>query len=202
MKTFLTILYAILSYGCSNIRVLNEKIYEAQLQAIKESPYKSAEGTIIYVEAQKKFRLNHLPKIIKDKLKESAILNDTLWMTESFDAICINCPSYVMKVLIRDTVYTINKEVLDHKGGVNYAVEIRPLQLSSKDLQLESSYSDLIEVAGKIRNGERLSENPLEYGDDNCHGGDHTIATVIYPNSKMEALYIRCWLPLSLRSSR
>jgi hypothetical protein len=200
MKTVLTIVTAILFYGCSDIWVLNEKIYEAQLKTINQSPYKSAAGTSVYVENQKNFRLNYLPKLIKDKLKESATLNDTLWMTESFDAICLNCPSYVMKVLLRDTVYTINREVLGHKGGVTYTVETKPLQQHYKDFQLEANYSNLIEVALKIRAGQPWNMNPLQYGDDNCNDGDHTIATVIYPNKKIEVLYVRCWLPLSFRS--
>jgi hypothetical protein len=104
--------------------------------------------------------------------------------------------------ILRDTVYTINREILGHKGGVTYTVEVEPLHLRSKDLQLESSYSNLIEVAEKIRAGESWNKNPLQYDDDNCHDGDHTIATVIYPNKKIEALYVRCWLPLSFRNRK
>jgi hypothetical protein len=114
----------------------------------------------------------------------------------------MNCPNYVMRVLLRDTVYTINKEILGHKGGVTYAVEVQPLHLHRKELQLEPAYSDIIEIAEKMRAGKSWNENPLQYGDDNCHDGDHTIATVLYPNKKIEAMYVRCWLPLSLRNRK
>ena len=63
----------------------------------------------------------------------------------------------------------------------------------SKDSQLKFDYRGIDEIAVKVRSGEAWKENPLRYGEDKCADGDHTIVTVIYPNKKVEAIYVRCW---------
>lgn len=48
----------LLCCGCINMGRLNDRIYEAQKQAVLQSPYKSARGALGYVEVQKSYRLN------------------------------------------------------------------------------------------------------------------------------------------------
>ncbi len=181
---------------------LNNKIYEAQKQAVLKSSYKSASGTLVYVDAQKDFRLNTLPKMIRDKIYASDALKDTIFMTETFNEICMNCPSDWVKVLFKDTVYSTREEILGHKGGSTYKVESEPFNLNSKDFQYELRNSEIIEIVGKIRKGEPWTTNSLQYGSDNCNDGDHTILTVIYPDKKIEALYVRCWTPSIYRNRK
>ncbi len=141
--------------------------------------------------------MNRSLPLIEGKLKEISNINDTLWMTEYFDATCWDCPSTVTNLMLRDTVYTVTWEILGHKGGATYNVEVNPFHGLSRDLRQEPS--ELVEIVEKTRDGEPLTRNPLQYGDDNCNDGGYTIATVIYPDRKIEAIYVRCWLPLSLR---
>jgi hypothetical protein len=202
MKAVIYFLITILTLGCKDIGNLNNDIYEVQKQAVLSSPYKSASGTTVYIDAQKNFRLRTLPKLIRNKIFLAETLSDTVFMTESFDAICINCPSDWMKVLVKDTVYSVRAEILGHKGGINYNVEAEPFDPSSKDFQYELRNSELIEIISKIRNGNTWTSNPLQYGSDNCNDGDHTILTVIYPNKKIEALYVRCWTPSFYRNRK
>lgn len=202
MKTLIIFLVIISSLGCTNCYNLNEKIYEVQKQAVLKSPYKSASNTTVYVEVQKDFRLNTLPKLIRNKIFSSDALKDTIYIAETFDDICLNCPSDWIKVLLNDTIYSTRREMLDHKGGVAYRVETEPFNLNSKDFGYELRNSELIEIVGKIKKGEPWSNNPLQYGSDNCNDGGHTIVTVIYPNWNIEAIYVRCWAPFYYRNRK
>ena len=202
MKTVCILLISFLFFGCTGIERLNNKIYEIQKQSILESPYKSAIGTTVYVEAQKDFRLNKLPKLLRNKIYSGNALKDTIFMTESFDAICMNCPSDWMKVLLRDTVYSIRKMILGHRGDIAYDIETEPFYANSKDFQYELRNSDLIEIVGKIRNNQPWKTDPLQYGSDNCNDGDYTVITVIYPDEKIEAMYVRCWMPSLYRNRK
>jgi hypothetical protein len=202
MKAFITSLIIISTFGCKDVVKLNNEIYAVQKQAVLKSPYRSASGTTVYVDAQKNFRLRTLPKLIRNKIFNPDVLGDTIFMTETFDAICINCPSDWMKVLIKDTIYSVRAEILGHKGGIKYNVEVEPFDPSSKDFQYKLRNSELIEIVSKIRNGNTWTSNPLQYGSDNCNDGDHTILTVIYPNKKIESLYVRCWTPCFYRNRK
>lgn len=202
MKAVITFLVVILIFGCKDYDNLNTKIYEVQKQAVLKSPYKSASGLTVYVDAQKDFRLNTLPKLIRNKIYASDTSKDTVFLTETFDAICTNCPSDWMKVLVKDTVYSIRSEILGHKGGVSYKIETELFNLNSKDFQYELRNSELIEIVDKIRKGQSWKTDPLQYGSDNCNDGDHTIVTVIYPSKEIEALYVRCWIPSFYRNRK
>lgn len=191
---------AFLFFGCTNIKNLNNKIYEVQKKAIVESPYKSAAGATIYIEAQKKFRLNKLPRLLRNKIYSNDTSRDTIFIVESFDAVCTNCPSDRMQVLLRDTIYSVQMEILGHKGNVTYPIETELLNLNSKNVQYELKYNELIEIVGKIRNRQPWKTDLLQYGSDNCNDGDHTVITVIYPENKIEAIYVRCWMPFLYRN--
>ena len=64
MKAVYIFLIVLSTFGCSDLVNLNDKIYEAQKQAVLISPYKSASGTLGYIDAEKDFRLNtELPQV-------------------------------------------------------------------------------------------------------------------------------------------
>ena len=196
------ILIFVSTIGCNDFINLNVKVYEAQKQAVLNSPYKSASGTIVYVNAQKDFRMCTLPKLIRNKIYLTNALKDTIFMTETFDETCINCPSDWVKVLLKDTVFSTRREILGHKGGSTYKVETEEFNINSKDFQFELRNSELIEIVNKVKKGERWTIDPLQYGSDKCNDGDHTIVTVIYPNKKIEAIYVRCWTPFFYRKGK
>lgn len=202
MKAVIILLIFSSLTGCKDFDSLNNKMYEVQKQAVLTSPYKSASGTTAYVDAQKDFRLKTLPKLIKNQISVSDALNDTIFITETYDETCVNCSCDWMKVMLRDTIYSIRKEILGHKSGVTYKVSAEPFAFNSKDFQYELRNSEFIEIVNKIRKGESWTTSPLQYGSDNCNDGDHTIITVIYPSKTIEALYVRCWTPSFYRDKK
>lgn len=185
--------------GCVDFESLNEMIYNSQVNAVTNSQYQSARGTLVYVEAQKDFRLTKLSKLIKSKIS-SANLKDTIFITETFDEICINCPSDWMKILIKDTIYSIRSEAMGHTGKIKYIVEIEKFDPGISNFEYKLRNSEHIEIINKIRSGIHWLDNPLQYGSDNCLDGDHTIFTIIYPNKKIESMYVRCWMPYFYRN--
>jgi hypothetical protein len=193
-KVFISIIVILIS-GCSDLARLNDRIYEVQKQAISESPYKDAPNAYTYIQLQKEERLKIFKDFFKSKIKQINS-KDTIYLMESFDAICTGCSSFPTKALIGDTIYTLFQEVLGHEGGVRYNVEKEKFKLGYTDLKFESKNTALVEVAGKVKSGIPWKKDPLQYGMDNCADGDHTFITVIYPDQKIEALYVRCWLPV------
>lgn len=202
MKIVISFFVVISTMGCTNFHYLNKKIYEVQKEAILNSPYKSASGLSALVDIQKAFRTKGLPKLISNKLFATNASADTIYLIETFDVTCLKCPSDWIKVLLKDTIYFARREILGHKGGVVYEVETVPFNVASKNNQYESGNSELIEIVAKIRKGEPWLTNSLQYGSDNCNDGDHTLVTLIYPNRKMEAMYVRCWMPSLYRNRK
>lgn len=173
---------------------MNNLIYEIQKQQLLQSPYKDAKGAIIKINVQKQFRLNGLPDLLKDKIFKQKESTDTLLLLEDFDEICYNCSSQRLQVLYRDTVYFIEREIVGDRA--KYEVKSEKLDLTSKDVYgHQFKYFELIEVKRKINSHQDWLNNPLNYGADGCADGNHTLLTVIYPDKKMEALYVRCWWP-------
>lgn len=199
MKIAYVLLATIPFCACSHIKVVNNKIYEAQLKALGQSPYKSAKGAARYVEAQKKFRSKKLPELLRKKMKEITASKDTLWMSEVFDETCINCVSYQIKVLDKDTIYSLRQEADEHRNLV-FKTQIEPFKLISKDNDYELRNSELIEIVGRMRHKEIWNTNQLQYGADNCNDGDHTLLTVVYPGMQIEVIYVRCWMPFLYRN--
>ena len=200
MRLTFILAIVVLFYSCTNVDALNDQIYKAQKQAVISSPYKSAKGATIY-EVQKKFRADKLPKLIKSKIYSSINSNDTILIAESFDAFCINCPSNRMQVLYKDTVYSLTMEITE-RNKLSYKTAIDPFNIASKEFEYKLKNCGLIETLGKIRNNDPWTANPLEYGTDNCNDGSHTLVTVIYPGKKIEAIYVRCWIPFIYRNKK
>jgi hypothetical protein len=201
MKTVCIAIIMIFISGCSYLGRLNERIYHAQKQAVLESPYKDAPNASSYIEAQKEARIKIFRDFLKDKVSQNA-LRDTLYLMESFDAICLGCSSFLTKVFIKDTVYSLNQEILGHKGDTRYLIEKERFKQGYNDLKFESRNTELVEIVGKVKSGLQWKSDPLHYGMDNCADGEHTIVTVIYPDQRVEALYVCCWLPVLNRKKK
>jgi len=180
-------------FGCSDLQELNNEIYETQIKALSESPYKNASYAKSYIDAQKEFRISKFYKPLQKRLLSAASVNDTVFITETFDEICMGCSSDWMKVLIRDTIYSFNKEILGHRGGVTYSLKSEYFNIDSKD-NYQFRDNEFIEIVRKIRRGETWRDAPLKYGSDDCADGDHTMVTIIYPDKHIETLYVRCWM--------
>ncbi|GAB4092002.1 hypothetical protein [Flaviaesturariibacter terrae] len=180
-------------FGCTDFVALNERILDAQREAAYHSPYKSAGGATGYAEAQAPMRAS-LPRRLRDRMHLRGLGADTLWMIESFDASCIFCPADYIRVLYRDSMYT-----LQHRGNEwipkNYDLEVRPFPRPSSTFDDRLRYDNLEELSEKVRQGQDWRANPLQYGADDCNDGDYTFLSVVYPDGRVEALFVRCLMP-------
>jgi hypothetical protein len=196
----LIVLFILLS-SCNNLHVINDNIYDAQKQTLSNSPYKSASGAFRFLDPQKEFRIGRLPKLMQDRIFKMPTPIDTVWISETFDEVCSNCPSDWMKILFRDTVYTLERHI-DDKNRITYIVKSESFKQLAKIRNTEIEYDDLLEVVQKVRSKLNWSDYPLQYGSDDCADGDHTLFTIIYPDKKIEAMYVRCWQAFTYRNRK
>lgn len=103
-----------------------------------------------------------MPKLLRNKIYSSEQLGDTVFIVESFDAICSNCPSDMMEVLFRDTIYSLNREILSNNThGYKLGIELFDFNSKEDDYRLINSA-----LIVRIRNNRPWTLNPLEYGSD------------------------------------
>jgi len=193
MKILFLFLLLIPLLSCSNLNELNERLYEVQKKQIQQSPYKSASRMFERIKAQRKFRTQEIPYLLKEKLFQQKALVDTLLVFEDFDEICFNCPSDRMQVLYQDTVYFVERKNSGNK--VLYSGQKVKLDTSLNDRYLYHEYHELVEIKNKMKRKEDWLLTPLEYGSDGCLDGNHSLMTAIFPNGKIETIYVRCWWP-------
>lgn len=188
---FLLLINSLLS--CSDLRKLNNRIYEAQKEQIQQSLYTSENRMSARIESQRRFRSQELPELLKEKLYKQRELTDTLLILEDFDENCFNCPSDRMQVLYRDTVYFIEKEISGNKAI--YSGKKVKFDPSLNDSYPYHDFHELVKIKNKIKRKEDWLSNPLDYGSDSCLEGSHTLLTALYPDGKIKILYVRCWWP-------
>jgi hypothetical protein len=191
MDKFLTILLcgfflANLTYG-----QLNQKIDESQKKAIVVSPFKTAKGLNKEISQQRKIRLEYLGIIDSLKIK---FPKDTIFLTENYDFICLGCPADYIQILYKNNLLTIRK----YPNSNNYKRENSTLTNLYFDEQ-GFYYSDIHEIISEIRKSDSWFEKPEKYGTDNCFDGGHTFYTVIYPDNKINSMYMRCWINKEFR---
>lgn len=158
---------------------LSSSILAAQKHAIRISPYLDAYGFHIPV-LQKRFRLTGFPKTIRGLLSGRAHLADTLWLVENFPDECRRCPAFATYILYQDTLYTLRESTTEF-----IAV---PFKKRAADYII-------LEVIDSVRSKRNWMGNPLTFGSNSCWDGEHTLVTVVYPNLRIEAMYVRCWRP-------
>lgn len=187
MRYTICILLLFTTISCSRYEELNKKIFEEQKNHIKKSAFNDARGTFDHIKAQKKFRGDKLPELLKFKLSEMNT-GDTIYLMESFAENCIKCASDVMHLLLRDELI-----VIESYG--NYKVDSVRFNKDSIDSNYQRKYGKLIEIRRKELNNIDWTSNALELGSNNCFGGNYTYITAIYPNGRIKTLYVRCWQP-------
>lgn len=191
MKKLLPLLSIVLMFGCANTKELNEQIYEVQKQELENSPYESAQYAKEKIKRQRRFRQKELPDTFENRVLVQPQA-DTVIVIEEFDEICSNCPASKMMVLHQDTIYSINRDT--EKGSkAEREVHKEPFKTVSLENEYLSNYHQFLVIDKKLRNGVDWKANPTSLGSDTCLGGDYTLATVIYPNGKVESMFVRCW---------
>ena len=201
MRTLAFITLALYLFSCSSTKHLNMQIYAAQKQALETSPYQTAGRISTEINVQKNFRQKRLPPAFRQAIFK-ADSKDTVLLLESYDEICLGCLPYRMQVLHKDTVYQLESTFNNKTKETEYLLKKKEFQ---PDLYIEYDqfdYSEFIEVYNKIKNGISWTENSLVYGSDQCLDGDHTMVTALYPNGKIESIYVRCWLPPAYRNMK
>ena len=182
MKFGIFLIFCLLT-ACSYAQHINYLITRAEEKALKASPYNSSKSFQLshLRENQNSFRRSNYPKSIRSIL-DNMSLDDTLWIVETFDEVCSNCPSFEYNILFKDSAYYFNT-----------LINNRSVKSSFFDKNIKYPHSIFLQIVDSVRQKRNWLLNPLKYGSDGCADGDHTFITIIYPDLKIESLYIRCW---------
>ena len=129
---------------------------------------------------------------LKQLLEEKP--SDTIFLVENYEEICFGCPANFVQVYTGGKLITYKTE--DYK---TYKKEISYLE----QYLFDSSgywYKDIYELRLEMRKGNVWNQNPEKYAGQ-CLGVGGSFYTVLYPSSKIESMYITCWLPEEFRKN-
>ncbi|MGY3794639.1 hypothetical protein [Aquimarina sp. 433] len=143
---------------------------------------------------QKKFREFYL-----DKLNEIQINtpNNPILISECFDFICNGCPANRISLFNNEVWVTLHF----NRKTMRYDVKTKNKDING--LVSEGGiHMDVVEIYKTLSTDKVWNINPEKYGTDECLDGGHIFYTVYYPNKRIESMYMRCWLPKSIRSKR
>ncbi len=178
------------SYG----QRINKQIDKSQKTAISSSPFKSAKGMKNGLYRHKKMRSQYLSII--DSLKRE-FPQDTILLIENYDSICFGCSADFIQIQVREIYITLS---------YNYDTRAfeRKNQKITKFFFDESRYhlSDIQELRNEISENENWNKNPENYGTENCLDGGHTFYSFLYPDRKIDSMYMRCWINKETRNSK
>ena len=146
----------------------------------------SAKGLESELKIQLKYRLQYEEEL-KKLIEENK--NDTIILCEYYDFICSGCPA------VSVGIYVQNK-FISYQENYPEKVYKRTEELLTNDFSNStgSFYSDIDEIKDELRKGNKWNHNPERYGTDQVFDGGHTFYTVLFPSSKIQSMYIRCWL--------
>lgn len=189
----LTIILVVLTTSCSTV---NDRLYRTQKRTVQQSPYKNAEGQTGSIKAQKEFRRTKIPTELLDAL--SSETEKPMILIEDYEEICHSCPSFQIRLQKGDTIYKVRRDFFvpaqeDSIFRPTYEFEKIPFDPDSENGHYQMEYGDIIEIYHKVNQSDDWNSNPLQYGINDCFDGDHTIVSVIYPDQKIESMYVRCW---------
>jgi hypothetical protein len=189
MKYLFLLFMAIPSISEAQFEKINADIFKQQKRQEKITPFKTFGGNI---RDQKKYRL----EVLNNELN-IAQKNDTIYLIESYPYECSNCPSTKIYLLLDLKLVQYSRDWTDE----NRWSYTRKEEFLSRNLVSNTGYffDDLKEIRDLTRSSERWNKNPEKFGTDNCFDGSHTFYTVIYPDSQVETMYIRCWIPKHAR---
>ena len=177
--------------GCSLTSKLNQKIDLSQRDCLKNSPFNTAKGVVAELNAQLKYRRfydNDLDSLIKTYSK------DTIILTENYDYICLGCQADYVQIFIDNSLFTYT-----------YQYDLRKYQKTKDILSVDYvdsrdiKHNDINEIKKELSKDSAWNCKPEKYGTDKCFDGGHTFYTIIYPNGKIESMYMRCWLDKEMR---
>lgn len=208
MHIILLPLFILFLYGCSSsqtkgypksaniffnkISDLNKSIHESQKKSLQDSPFEGRNFLQSYLDIQQPFREQYIQEL--ENLLTKAP-NDTIFLVESYDEICIGCRAdhiaiYTGNLLItyKDTSYK-NTYKREQESLISNFVDKRGYL-----------HDDILELKSEIKyNYTFWNKNPEKYGTDKVLGGAYTFYSVIYPDRRIESMYMRSWTPQYLR---
>ncbi|NLR95124.1 hypothetical protein [Flammeovirga agarivorans] len=187
MNYFSIIILTFLFSSCSITNKLNNQIDQNQKASLVNSPFNTAKGMNLELKTQKKYRIQY-EKDLRKMLKENT--TDTIILKENYNFICFGCPADFVQI------FSKNKLIVYRLKDKEKKYQNATLTLTD-DLMIDPNkyyYNDIIELKEEIVKGNNWNSNPENYGTDKCFDGGHTFYTVFYPSSKIESMYMRCWI--------
>tara|TARA_R110002050_G_scaffold300199_1_gene468151 strand:- start:267 stop:824 length:558 start_codon:yes stop_codon:yes gene_type:complete len=184
MKHILLIII-ILSSSCSTISELNKQVVDEHRNCLKTSPFSSAETAERYMKPQKKLRESYIG-VIDSVLKMNP--QDTVYLIESHDHICINCPADLVQIWTSEDYIKLK---INDSTYNSYNISIAKIE-KIEYFNTSSVYHDIRELKDEMRKGINWWEHPSNYGTERCSDGSHSFYTVFF-RDRIESMYMRCY---------
>jgi len=194
MRFVIALISIIIAFSCSTTRTINLAINSNQNDCIQSSPFKSARSISNDLQRQLSYRKDYIANLQNLKLK---FPNDMIILKENYDYICIGCQADYIAIFVDSLLFSYRLE--DHKTEYTKQPTITLRNFKDSDGYL---YDDFLELIQEIRANPKWYENPEKFGTDYCFDGGHTLYTVIFPSSKIESMYMRCWIPKEDRDKK
>lgn len=198
------------SYAEISLNELNNKIDRSQKKALDDSPFRSSAKHVKFrikiQKANRKWYINEL----RDILTKNPL--DTIFLTEAYSGECINCPAnnvriYKDSILIHyrsiyenELIYKRCQRVnhFDSPLYIQYGDDSTSVMIVGHDEINECDPwnlgDDILELKRNIAIGDNLwNANPEIYGTEEILGGGYTLYTVLFPDGRVESMYIRAW---------
>lgn len=183
MKYIFAVLILLITIGCGSYKgifQLNNEIDISQRECLTNSNFENKNlGLVALMNIQKSYRKEYIG-FIDSLLVHST---DTIIIRESFPFACIGCCADGVGVF---------SETSSRYYKWNFSK--KTYEKVESDLIFSD---DVLKLKAEIRKPsmKTWNSNPYYYGekDENVLDGGHTFYSVIYPNKKVESMYIRAW---------
>lgn len=168
-------------------RDLNKLIDKSQKESLVNSPFEGKSFLKSYLKIQKPFREQYIQELENLRTKSP---NDTIILVESYDEICINCRADHIAIYKDNLLITYRK--ISYKEKYKRKQEYLTSDFIDKE---DYRHDDILELKLEIKqNNSTWNRNPEKYGTDEVLGGSYTFYSVIYPDRRVESMYIRGWM--------
>lgn len=186
--------------GCGINLQFSTDIENIQIAHWKESPYNThfefTPDDSIQIHNYKKLHIKYRAEVLNDFFdiidSDFNSLQDTVYILEVFDVLCVNCPSFRLEILFDGQIFSYSDKKTSDPNIYEFLID-------TNDFKYNLTNCELVEVMRLKSQKINWKADPLKYGWLDCHDGSFSYLTVFYPNNEIETMYVRCWFPFVYR---